>query len=499
MSTPGEPAALDQSLASGIAWTASLRWTSQVISWVGTVYAARLLVPADYGLVSMAMLAIGLARMVEDFGLDAILVQDRSIAEASQARLAGLIVLLALGLCLAFALAAQPIAEFFGEPAVRNVVLVMSLVFITDALQVVPRAQLQRRLQFRQLAIVQFVQVLATQAVLVSAATLGLGYWSLVVSHLSGALAVTLLLMWWSPYRIRWPADMARLAQPLLQGWRILASRAAWYGYSNADQTIIGRVLGKEALGAYSFALTFSSLAQQEIGSIVSRVVPGIFSQVQLQRDQLRRYFLLLTELLVTITFPMAIGLALVADLFVPLVLGPQWDAVIAPLRLLCLYSAFLSSQTLLSHILMWTGQFRANMWCTIVACVAMPLAFLVGVRSGLEGIGWAWVLVAPLANIPAFVIAFRTIDIGFREWFAALTPAVAGCIVMVMVVLGVRAAMPDTLPLAVRCAGAIVAGAAAYPAVVWFGYRSRVNHLLDLARSIRHGSGVVAGAAPPA
>ena len=163
---------------------------------------------------------------------------------------------------------------------------------------------------------------------------------------------------------------------PLQQGWRILASRAAWYGYSNADQTIIGKVLGPDALGAYSFATTFSTLAQQEVGSIVSRVVPGIFSEVQTRVPELRRYFLLLTELLAVIAFPMAIGLALLADLLIPMLLGPKWNATVAPLQLLCLYSAFLSSQMLLSHVLMWTGQFRVNMWCTIFTGVTMPLVF---------------------------------------------------------------------------------------------------------------------------
>ena len=70
---------LDRSLVNGMAWTAVLRWTAQIVSWIGTAIAARLLSPGDYGLVGMAMLAIGLVRMVEDFGMDAVLVQDRTI------------------------------------------------------------------------------------------------------------------------------------------------------------------------------------------------------------------------------------------------------------------------------------------------------------------------------------------------------------------------------------------------------------------------------------
>lgn len=206
-----EPGGLDHSLVSGMAWTAVLRWSAQIVSWVGTFYAARILMPGDYGLVSMAMIAIGLARMVEDFGMDAILVQDRGIVGSARARLAGLPLILGLVLCTVFSLVSHPIAVFFDEPKVESMIIALSAVFVTDALQVVPRAQLQRDLQFRRLGIAQLVQVFATQLALITAVSLGLGHWSLVVNTLAGAFAVTLLLCYWSPFAIRWPSDIASL------------------------------------------------------------------------------------------------------------------------------------------------------------------------------------------------------------------------------------------------------------------------------------------------
>lgn len=466
-----------------------MRWISQVVSWAGTLYAARLLLPDDYGLVAMAMLGIGLVRMVEDFGLDAILVQDRSIRGNDRAQLGGLLIGMALFLCALFAIASSWIAVFFKEPQVTPVVMVLSLLFITDALQVIPRAQLQRELQFRRLAIATLVQVTATSTALVIAARAGLGHWALVINTLVGAATVTILLTIWQPYAIAVPRDVARLLRPLLQGWRVLASRFAWYGYSNADQTIIGRVLGKDSLGAYSFAATFSTFAQQEIGSIISRVVPGIFSAAQDRRDELRRYFLMLTELLCVISFPMSIGLALTADLVIPLVLGPQWTAVIGPLRLLCLYSAFLAAQTFVSHVLMWTGQFRANMWCAILAGVTMPLALLGAASFGLEGIAAAWVLVFPLVSLPSFFFAFRTIDVGVWDWLNSLAPALVGCAAMAAAVFVARASVSvgdsEWIPVVI----CIAAGALTYLVTVWFGFRSRVLALVDLFSVLRRGS----------
>ncbi|MGD9597425.1 MAG: lipopolysaccharide biosynthesis protein [Steroidobacteraceae bacterium] len=479
-------AALDHQLVDGMAWTAALRWSAQAISWVGTAIAARLLTPGDYGLVGMAMLAIGLVRMVEDFGMDAVMVQDRSIGGVRQARLAGLILLMGFTLCLAFVLLSGPVAMFFDEPQVASLISALSLLCIADALQVVPRALLQREMEFRKLALLQFVQVLATQTVLVIAAWRGLGVWSLVFNSIGGAVAGTVLLIVWRPFKISWPRDFSALARPLLQGWRILASRFAWYAYSSADQTIAGRMLGKDALGTYSFAMTFSTMISQEIASVLSRVVPGVFSTVQNRQDELRRYFLILTELLSCLTLPVAFGMIVTADLVVALVLGPQWDAVVLPLRILSIYAAFYSCQALIGHVLLWTGRFRANMWCSILAALMLPAGFYFGSRWGLAGIAWTWVIVFPLANLPAFVIAFRVIGINGWPWFGAFAPSLVASLAMTVAVVMLRKALPETLPLPVEVIACVLTGALVYVAVMLLGFRARLYTLWNFLRVIR-------------
>jgi len=479
-------AALDRELVTGIAWTAVLRWSAQIISWIATAVAARLLAPGDYGVVSMAMLAVGLVRMVDDIGLDAVLVQDRGIAGDSQARLAGLAILIGASASALMALLAQPIAAFFREPEVAVVVGVLGTLTLIEALQVIPRAGLQRALEYRRLEWAQFIQVVATQSVLVAGAYLGWRYWALVSSTLAGAAVVTVLLIAWHPYAVRWPRDMMKLTAPLVQGGRILVSRVAWYAYSSADQTIVGRLLGKDALGAYSFATTFSTTISQEISSVVIRVVPGVFSSVQDRRDQLRRYFLILTELLAYLTLPVSFGIAVTADLLVRIVLGPQWDAVVVPLQVLCLYAAFYSCQILNAHVLLWTGQFRANMWLNVLAAVLLPIAFYIGAQGGLPGVAWSWVIAFPLANVPAFVIGFRTIRIGLRAWVKAIWPALAASLAMYAAVLALRGALPDAMPAPVQAALSVAAGGLVYAAVLWGFFRRRVVAVVDFLRLIR-------------
>jgi O-antigen/teichoic acid export membrane protein len=477
---------LDHSLVSGIVWTAALRWPAHVISWAATAFAARILTPGDYGIVSMATIAIGLARMVEDFGMDAVFVQDRTITGTAQARLAGLVVGTGIALCLLFVALAHPIAAFFREPAVAPVIMLLSLLCVFDGLQVVARAGLQREMKFARLAWAQFIQMAVTQASLVGAALLGWGAWSLVFSTLFGAFTVTLLLLVWHPYAVGPPRELARLAHPLMQGWRILASRAAYYAYNTADQTIVGRILGKEALGAYSFAVTFSTTISQEISSVVTRVVPGVFSEVQCRREELKRYFLILTELLAYLALPVSLGLALIADFVVAIVLGPQWRSVVMPLRILCIYAAYFTTQVLIGPLVMWTGQFRANMWLSILTGITLPVGFIIGARWGLAGVAWAWAICFPLTNVPAMVIAFRTIRSDVWSWLNAIRPATAACLAMSLAVITVRSFMPNGLPTPVATAVSIAVGAAAYFVALQVFFRQRVRNMVAFVRVLR-------------
>jgi PST family polysaccharide transporter len=485
--------ALDRSLVDGIAWTAVLRWMKQIVSWGALLYAARVLSPGDFGLVAMARVPIGLARLAEDFGLDTVLLQDRTLEDERRARIAGFALLLGVGLMMLFLALAQPIARYNKEPDVAVIVLALSLVFVLDALQILPRAMLQRQLQFRRLAIVGFVQGVMTSGVLTVAVYAGLGFWSLVLNTLAGAAAATALLLWWHPYRIAWPHQLWRILEPILQGWRVLVSRIAWYGYNNVDQLLIGRTLGKDLLGAYGYASDFSKQPMEEITAVVSGVVPGVFTSVQNNMPAMRRYFLILTEFLGYLVFPVGAGIALTADRVVELALGPQWQATVEPLRILCIYAAFLSSQTLVAHILLWTGQFRTLMWCSLLTLAMLLPAFWLGLKvGGLIGVAWMWTIVYPLSNIPPLVIGFRTIRIGFGDWLQTMKPALLACGVMTAVVLAVRFEVSPSLSQwsALGCEAA--AGALTYVATLWLLFRGRLMMIIDFVRSVRKGPAAV-------
>jgi hypothetical protein len=121
-----------------------------------------------------------------------------------------------------------------------------------------------------------------------------------------------------------------------------------------------------------------------------------------------------------------------------------------------------------------------------ILAAGLMPVAFYIGAQEGLEGVAWSWVIAFPLVNVPAFVIAFRTIGIGFWAWVNAIWPALAACLAMSATVLVLRSVLPGTMPLAAHAAIGVAIGGVVYAAVLWWFFRRRVLAIVDFMRVVQ-------------
>ena len=137
---------LDRSLVHGIAWTGAMRFIAQGLRWGATLLLARLLSPADYGLVGYATVYLGLVALVNELGLSAAIVQQRHLTKEQIAKLGGVSALLGVaffGLTIAVA---PLVAGFFNEPRVQPIVAILASTFILRGFQVLPRALMTREL-----------------------------------------------------------------------------------------------------------------------------------------------------------------------------------------------------------------------------------------------------------------------------------------------------------------------------------------------------------------
>lgn len=454
-----------------------------MVSWAVTLLVARLLTPADYGLVGMATVYIGLAAIITEFGLGSAIVALRDLDDDQLGQLGSLALLIGLGACVVSALIAPLLSAFYGTPALTVVVLVLSTLFIVDSLRTIPVAVMTRALRFRDLALLDAGKALVSAAVTLSVALAGFGYWALVLGILvsSGVATVAAAIM--SPLRFARPR-MSAIQSTLGFGTRLLVARLSWFGYSNADFIVAGRILGQSALGSYTYAWTLATLPGEKLMSMLWRVTPAMFSAAKHDTAVLRRYFLLLTEALALAACPAAIGMAMVAGDFVPLVLGAQWGGAVVPLQLLALYAGLQATSALLPHVLHVTDQVSVDSRTGIAALVVLPPAFYFGgLHWGTAGIASMWLLVYPFILVPMYRRVFSTLEMSARSYLQSLWPALHGSAAMVAAVIALRLLSPDAWPRALDLGAQVAAGGATYVLVVVRLHGTRLRVLRDVVR----------------
>jgi O-antigen/teichoic acid export membrane protein len=479
--------ALDRSALSGVAWSGAAKWSTQLISWATTILVARILVPSDYGLLSMASVFLGVVLVLSECGVGTAVVTLRELEAEQLQQLNTFAVVLGFAGTLLAALAAYPLGWFFRSPNLPPVVMVVGLTFVISSLQTVPAGLLRREMKFRTLALIDLTRGVLVPLVTLAGAMLGLRYWALALGSVVGAVLTTCLTLFHRREPFARPRVEA-LTGVLQYSRDLLVGRLGWIVYLNGDFAVAGRRLGEAAVGAYTLAWTLSTSPIEKITALLSDVTPSLFSAVQHDRVALRRYFLNLSEVLCLVTFPASVGLALVSSDLVAAILGPKWAGTEAPLALLALYAGARSVSSLFGALFNATRETRFAMWTSLALAGLLLAGFIVGSRWGAAGIAAAWLVVHPSFSVYSFTRVQRILDLSRLEYFRALRLGLDGTAVMGVVLLAFQAFVSEGWPTWVRLVVSIMLGALTFAATTWAVHRARLLQIVAWLRRARQG-----------
>jgi teichuronic acid exporter len=476
---------MDRSLITSVAWNATGDWVSQIFSWLSFLIVIRLLTPADFGIVNMALILLPFLQYISTFGIARAIVTLRNLTDDQLAQLNTVGLLLGVtGFTLA-ALLAKPIAMFFRTPALAPVAIVTCLALIPSGMQVVSGGLLTRDMRFRMLSMLNGATAIIAAIFTLLFAWLGWKYWALVLGNLLATFFRSMFILRSRPQKYAVP-HLPSIRQPLQFGGHVIVSLIAFNCYQRLDNLTAGRVLGQAALGLYGMAWTLANVPLEKVTSLVTTVIPSYLAQVQDDRAALRRYLRNLTEGLSLATFPATVGLGLVARELIPLALGRKWIGVIPSLEVLSIYAAVRSVVALLPKLLTAVGNPRFVMWNDLAALVILPASFYVGSRWGIVGIAWGWVVAYPIVAVPLYRKTFLTIGMKTSEYIRALRPAFDATIVMIGAVLLLKYIIPEREPLPLRLALEILTGIITYAGTLLLAYRQRVAAFVNMAKGFR-------------
>ena len=468
-----------------MAWTAAVKWLTQVFTWSTTVIVARFLLPSDYGLVGMAAIYINLFTLFSEFGIGTAIVTLQDLSDDQVSQLNTLSLFLGLLGFLISAAAAVPLGVFFSAPKLPLVVIVLSMGFVVSGIRTVPYSLLQKELRFKLLAVIEGTQGVVQAAVTLILVFLGFGYWALVLGILSFSFTPTGLVLIWRRHSFAFPR-FSSIRKAMHYSRHILVGRLAWASFNDSDFIVAGRVLGQAPLGIYNLAWTLAHTPLEKLTTLVNRVTPSLFARIQTDPTELRRYLRNITGGMALIIFPVTIGMALVAPEFIPLILGPKWSGVVLPLEVLALHALVRSNVILLTPLLNAVGEERLVMWNSVVAMIVLPISFYIGSRWGTVGIAAGWVFVYPVTQLPLFSRVFRRINLPRSEYLATMWPALSGCALMALSITGLKSLFNPRWPLYARLSSEIIVGIVAYGIAVLLMHRKYLQGIQRFVKANR-------------
>ncbi len=406
------------------------------------VVLARLLTPADFGLVAAALVVIGFSAIFSEFGIGPALVQRLDL-QTRHIR-TGFTLSLCLGVLLMGLtwLAAPLLAGLFQLDELTPILRTLALMFPVQSLGVVAESLLLRELRFRCLALVDIVAVvLGYGAVGITMAMHGYGAWALVGAHLAQMGLRTALLLASRPHPA-WPLIQRRACAELMDfGGGFTAGRLSNYLAGQGEHFVIGCCLGPVALGIYGRAYHLMAGPAVLFGNVLDRVMFPAMVQVQDQPRRLADSYRRGSALVALAMLPVSAVLVILAPEVVDVVLGADWHAVTLPLQLLGLGMLFRTGCKISDSLVRATGAVYRRTWRQTAYAILVVTGAWLGQHWGIAGVAIA--VVATLA-INFFLMAQLGLQLAAMSWRTFAAAHLPGCGLAALASIAVAAtAMP--------------------------------------------------------
>ena len=401
----------------GLGWSGATQLLGQAFQVTIAVALARMLSPAEFGLVGMILVVTGFASSLADLGSGPFIIQKPSIGEGHLNSAFWLNVAVGGALAVLFGIAAPLLARYYGEPQLRLPTIALAFNFLLVSLGVVQNALLSKSLDFRTRFWIEMISAAASGLCALALAMTGAGVWSLVGQSIILNAARTLMLWRRSPWRPGWSFELASVGELLRFGRHLVAFNAIIYWENNIDKAVIARLIGGPALGIYNLAERIMRIPSTNVTGFAGAVMFPALSALQSDADSVRRVYLRSNRLIALVTFPMMAGLCVLAEPAVLFVLGDKWRGAIAIVRVLCLAGMAQSVYNTAGWVYLSHGRPDIQLRVGTYALLARVAGVLVGMRWGILGIAWAYVLgVYACVLYPAWSAAARLIGLRFLD-----------------------------------------------------------------------------------
>jgi teichuronic acid exporter len=369
----------------GFLWSFIDSFAGQGVQFVIGLVLARLLSPADFGLIGMLTIFIAISQSFVDSGFGSALIRKKHCTDADYSTVFYFNLVIS---CCAFGMlfiAAPHVSEFFSEPRLIGLLRVLALGVILNAGGLIQRTIFTKQVDFKVQTQVSLIASLTSGTVAIVLAYSGFGVWSLVAMTLTRYGVNTLVIWIKSSWRPIWLFSINSFKELFGFGSKLLLSGLIDTGYRNLYYIIIGKYFSASELGFYTKADEFRKLPSENLTSVIGRVSYPLLAKLQDNHDALRNGYRKIIKMSMFLSFLLMLGLAAISKDLLLFIIGEAWLPAVPFLRLLCFVGVLYPLHALNLNMLQVQGRSDLFLKLEIIKkVIALPIIIL-GIWKGIE------------------------------------------------------------------------------------------------------------------
>jgi len=462
MSSPTET---KNKVLNGLFWKVMENGGAQGVQFLVSIFLARLLSPAEYGVVAIITIFITIANVIVQNGFGTALIQKHQADDTDFSSVFYLNLLVAAGIYVMLFFAAPYIADFYQNPEMTALIRVLAIILFPGAVTSVQSAFVSRKMEFKGLFLATLGASVLSGIVSVGMAYRGLGVWALAgqqISYYFGLMMVLFITISWKPQFL---FSAERLRSMFSFGWKLLCASLLDTVFNNIQGLVMGKIYNEEVLGYYNRGEQFPKLIVNNLGAAIQSVMLPALSANQ---NDLNRVKSMLRRSIMTSSYlvlPMMAGMIAVADNLILALLGPKWSGSVIFLQIMCIAYSFWPIHIVNLQALNAVGRSDIFLKLEIIKKTIGVIVLLIGIRYN------AVVMVALKAAadfLCTFINAWpnkRLLNYSIFEQWKDILPSVFLSVVMGGAVYGIGLLVPGVwLCLLVQ----VLSGIIVYAALSW-------------------------------
>jgi len=421
----------ENKVISSLFWKFMERICAQLVSFLITIILARMLMPQDYGIVSMILVFITIADVFVTSGFSSSLIQKKDADEKDFSTMFCLSLMSSIFIYVILYLCAPYIAEFYRMPQLSVILRVFALKLPITAFNSIQHAYISKKLIFKKFFFSTLIGTLISGIVGVVMAYKGFGVWALVAQYLTNSVIDTLVLFITIPWRPKLSFSLKSAKKMTKYGWKVTVAELISTIYTEMRSLVIGRIYSSEDLAYYKRGNHFPELILDNIDSSIGSVLFPAISNNNDSKKTVKNLTRKAIKVSTYLVFPMIVGMFITSDKLINLLLTEKWSMAIIFMQIQCVVQMTKPISTANNQAIKALGRSDVFLKLEIFKKIIGVCILFAVMRISVEAIAYSLILYSIIATAANMFPNKKLMDYSMKEQIKDVLPALSISIIM--------------------------------------------------------------------